>query len=257
MTRSLVSSFASFLYLSLTDSAPTGTTCHIVTELDFCNEIQYAVPGNIAQFKDAELGQTYDDYVKKMYENFEKALMQIPCEAPATQRYSLTKTCDDCRAAYKRWLCTVAMPRCEDYLSNNTHTILRNIGQAFPNGTSLSDELKNEFGSEPASKSSRNKFIDETIQPGPYKEILPCDDLCYEVVQSCPAQLEFACPLPGMHGFDGSYGRRNPDFPGVACNYPGEFRTKISAGVTSFPDLRLLVHATLLAAVLLLRGDVM
>lgn len=242
--------------MNQTDLTLPGTTCQIVTELDFCDQIQYAIPGNTVKFKDDELGQTYDGYAKKMYENFEKALMQIPCEAPATQRYSLTKTCDDCRAAYKRWLCTVVMPRCEDYLSNNTHTILRNIGQDFPNGTSLSDELKNKYGGEPASNSSRNKFIDETIQPGPYKEILPCDDLCYEVVQSCPAQLEFACPLPGFHGFDGSYGRRNPDFPGVACNYPGEFRTKISAGIISSPDPRLLGAATLLAAMLLLGGDV-
>lgn len=38
-------------------------------------------------------------------------------------------------------------------------------------------------------------MIDQKIKPGPWKEVLPCEDLCYQLVQSCPAALGFACPI--------------------------------------------------------------
>ena len=62
--------------------------------------------------------------------------------------------------------------------------------------------------------SSRNPMIDYDIQPGPYKEMLPCKDICYDLVRSCPAALQFACPLEG-HGLNYSYGS-----PSQGCNSP-------------------------------------
>ena len=44
--------------------------------------------------------------------------------------------------------------------------------------------------------SSRNPWIDAKIVPQPYKEVLPCQDLCFELVKSCPAALQFVCPKP-------------------------------------------------------------
>ena len=77
-------------------------------------------------------------------------------------------------------------------------------------------------------RNSRNPIIDEQVLPGPYKEVLPCDDLCYNVVQSCPASMGFSCPLPGDIGFNQSYGRRPEGEAGapekstvITCNYPG------------------------------------
>lgn len=67
--------------------------------------------------------------------------------------------------------------------------------------------------------SSRNPLIDDLIQPGPYKEVLPCDDLCYSLVQSCPAALGFKCPLPGR-GLERSYGKRSRN-GSITCSYLG------------------------------------
>ncbi|KAM4056013.1 stretch-activated ca2+-permeable channel component domain-containing protein [Hirsutella rhossiliensis] len=212
----------------------SGTNCKIVTDLEFCNEIQYAVPGNEQKFNNTALAKTYDDYAKAMYANFEKAMMQIPCEAPKTAQYSLSRNCDDCKVAYKRWLCTVSMPRCEDFGSSNELALERNARQAFPNGTQLPDD-----------------FIDDQIQPGPYKEVLPCDDLCYEVVQSCPAKLGFKCPQPDLVSFGFSYAQRGQNGSTVSCNYPGEARTPMSAARTLLPDL-IVVGCFSLAAALML-----
>ncbi|KAG9818558.1 hypothetical protein KCU77_g17340, partial [Aureobasidium melanogenum] len=51
-----------------------------------------------------------------------------------------------------------------------------------------SDAFRQTYGSVRATNSSRNPtIIVDTIAPGPYKEVLPCQDLCYSLVRSCPA----------------------------------------------------------------------
>jgi len=74
-----------------------------------------------------------------------------------------------------------------------------------------------------ASNSSRVPRIDVDIQPGAYLELLPCDDICYNLVASCPAALGFSCPKPGR-GLEVAYGNRgvkNKINGGVRCNYAG------------------------------------
>ncbi|KAI8658353.1 hypothetical protein NCS55_01111400 [Fusarium keratoplasticum] len=215
----------------------SGTNCMVVTDLTFCNETQYAVPGNNKKYNNTMLAKEYDDYARTMYANFEKVLAQVACEAPPESAYSLARTCDDCREAYKRWLCTVSIPRCEDVMGGSNISIIRNAFHPFPNGTKLSADFLKGQTIKPANNASRNAFIDQTIKPGPYREMLPCEDLCYDVVQSCPAQIGFSCPQPGFQSFDVSYGQRGT---GVTCNYPGEARTKISAAGVLSPSVLLL-----------------
>lgn len=194
-----------------------GDNCRIISNLAFCNETEYAVPSNDNIFNVTQLANFYDSYAQSMYGYFLNALAQIPCEAPPTQRYSLVKNCDDCAVAYKQWLCSVTIPRCEDFSTNNTFAIARNVGQAFPNGTMLPADVISSFPA--SSNSSRNPVIDQTVQPGPYREILPCDNLCYQIVQSCPAAFGFGCPQPGVVGYNVSYAPS--DGSGISCNYPG------------------------------------
>ncbi|UNI19129.1 stretch-activated cation channel mid1 [Purpureocillium takamizusanense] len=232
----------SIVYQATEFNTVSRTNCQVVTDLEFCDEIQYAVPGNSNKFNNTALAKAYDDYAKSMYANFEKVMMQIPCEAGRTSRYSLAKTCDDCRTAYKRWLCSVSIPRCEDLGSSNAFALVRNAGQAFPNGTKMSDSG---FENKPYSMVSRNVFIDQKIEPGPYKEMLPCEDICYNVVQNCPAKIGFRCPQPKLVAFNYSYGRRDSNGSTVACNYPGEARTPMSTAMRTIPNLMLVVIAIL------------
>ncbi|EPE09730.1 calcium influx-promoting protein ehs1 [Ophiostoma piceae UAMH 11346] len=211
-----------------------NVNCEVVYNLTFCNETAYAVPSNPTRFTDAtELARVYDDYASNMFSLFKNALAQIPCEAPDTQRYSLARGCADCEAAYKNWLCSVAIPRCADFNDNSTYLQPRAIGQPFPDGTFLNPSIASQYPNTSAYNASRNAFIDETIAPGPYKEVLPCDDLCYGLVQSCPSDIGFTCPLPRHIGFNTSYGQRTEaDQNGfVTCNYPGSAHY-FSAGPT-------------------------
>lgn len=214
--------------------AVLGANCKLAVGLEFCDQIQYAVPGNPFNFTNtAALIKAYDNYAKEMYSNFEKVMMQIQCETTSTEKYSLARNCDDCRAAYKKWLCTVSMPRCEDVTSMNPNAVLRNAGQKFPDGT-MDSAIVDAGLRNPAFNASRNSFIDTVIRPGPYKEILPCEEICYEVVQSCPAKIGFVCPRPHMPAFDSSYAKRDPAVP-LSCNSPGEPRTPINSGSALHP----------------------
>ena len=196
--------------------------------LEFCDQVAYSVPSNPNNpdfANSTQLAKFYDDYAAEMYRNFNRSLQQVACEAPSTQRYSLARNCTDCAVAYKDWLCSVTIPRCEDFDSGADYLQPRAMAQRFPNGEVLGGAIRDKFplADTWAYNSSRNARIDEIIKPGPYKEVLPCDDLCYNIVQSCPAVMGFSCPLPGDIGFAHSYGRRTPsgDGAGITCNYPG------------------------------------
>jgi calcium channel MID1 len=142
------------------------------------------------------------------------------------------RTCADCAAAYKSWLCSVTIPRCEDFNTEAAWLQPRNLAQPFPDGEVLDAATLGGFPNTSATRGSRNPLIDEVVRPGPYKEVLPCEDLCYNLTQSCPAQMGFGCPTPGMVGFETSYGRRGrQDENGeVYCNYPGAAHLFSAAG---------------------------
>ncbi len=191
------------------------------------------MPSNTETFANPALLATfYDDLAQSAYANFEKALAQISCEAPSTQLYSLVRTCSDCAAAYKSWLCYVTIPRCEDFNTDGAWLQPRNLQQPFPSGDVLDAATLARFPNTSATMTSRNPMIDSVVKPGPYKEVLPCEDLCYNLTQSCPSALGFNCPRPGMVGFDTSYGRRGKqDENGeVYCNYPGAAHVFSGAG---------------------------
>lgn len=196
------------------------------------------MPSNPTNFASvAALSAFYDNYAQAMWSNFEKVLQQVQCETSSTEMYSLARNCTDCAAAYRAWLCSVTIPRCEDFSTDLNYLQPRALSQSFPNGTSLPPDVLSQFPNTTAYNSSRNPLIDEFVQPGPYKEIMPCDDLCYSLVQSCPAEIGFACPLPGQYGFNTSYGRRTAadDDGAITCNYPGSAHFFSGAGFAAAP----------------------
>ncbi|KAK0727956.1 stretch-activated Ca-permeable channel [Lasiosphaeria miniovina] len=211
------------------ETNPDHGNCAIIRNLTFCDQVAYSVPSNPNKFGNATvLGQFYDNYAATMYANFNKSLAQIPCEAVSSQRYSLATNCSLCAAAYKEWLCSVTIPRCEDFSHDAAYLHPRALVQPFPNGDVLDQEALAavHFENTSAFNSSRNPMIDQFVQPGPYKEVLPCEDLCYKLAQSCPAAMGFGCPLPGDPSFASSYGQRSSN---LSCNYQGSAHLRSAA----------------------------
>ncbi|KAK1989437.1 calcium influx-promoting protein ehs1 [Colletotrichum cereale] len=226
-----------------------GDNCKIITDLQFCNETEYAVPANSNKMNITQLAQFYDNYARDMYANFQKQLAQVACEAPAVQRYSLARNCADCEIAYKKWLCSVTIPRCEDFTSPTNFSLVRNTIQPFPNGTLLPADVQAKFNAS-VNQQSRNPLIDEMIEPGPYREILPCAYLCYDLAQSCPSSLGFNCPTPDDAVFNSSYAVQVDGL--LTCNYPGAVHRPSASSLlpVSWGLLSALVFGTLSSVML-------
>jgi calcium channel MID1 len=193
-------------------------SCQVLFDLDFCDTVAYAVPSNTRfKYNDTALATIYDDQAREYYDNFTKSLAQVACDTVSESQYSLARTCDDCAKEYKSWLCMVLMPRCEDWTANDSSLVPRNVKTPFANG-SLPDMIPG-FNDSAAFARSRNPLIDEVIQPGPYKEMKPCEDMCFDIVRSCPAQMGFSCPNGAQR--ESMYGRRDPDNDRLTCNFPG------------------------------------
>ncbi|PKY05380.1 hypothetical protein P168DRAFT_325739 [Aspergillus campestris IBT 28561] len=212
-----------------TFSTKNDDNCALIHDLPFCNEVAYSVPTNPQNYKNKlpDLITTYDDHARSLYKNFTYSLAQIQCNATNNEtKWSLSVNCDDCANAYKNWLCAVTIPRCVDFSNtNNTALYPRNILRPFHNGTSLPSSAVNDtIRKSPAARHARNPWIDRLIKPGPYKEMLPCRDLCWDLVRSCPSALDFSCPEePEIWA---SYGAKNDSEEG-RCNYPeAPFRNK-------------------------------
>jgi calcium channel MID1 len=217
------------VWANMTFNTKSLDNCALMYNLSFCSEVAYAVPTNPDLFSPLdglpELQARYDSYAAQMYQYFNYSLQQIPCNTTSSAQYSLVRNCTDCARAYKQWLCAVTIPRCDDYNKTGPGLIARNVAQPFANGSSIStlpgwnSELQQPLLDSVATNSSRNPIIDRDIRPGPYKELLPCEDLCYDLVQSCPAALGFSCPLRGR-GLEESYGFRS-GADNLTCSYLG------------------------------------
>lgn len=185
-----------FAGVNLTTKAETN--CQIIYNLELCSDVAFAVPGNTSSYSAAELAKAYDDYAKSLYDTFNTSMQVVQCgdEVDASDRYSILRTCDDCKNSYRQWLCATTIPRCTDSSIDKSFLFLREQNQ------------------------SRTDFINNVIQPGVYKEILPCIDLCHGIMQDCPSSFQFQCPQKGLPGFYGAYFTKE-SASDITCNFPG------------------------------------
>lgn len=224
-----VSSLASGTAFTLGIKFKTKTerNCQLIYNMTFCKDTAYAAPGNATVYTPQQLAKEYDNHILDLYQGFNYSMQQVPCgNISEFQKYSIMRSCDDCHDSYRKWLCAVTIPRCEDYNMNKTFLATREMN------------------------TSRDSFIDEKIRPGPYKEMLPCIDMCYGIVQDCPAQMGFGCPDVDDVGFEGYYMTMVNGSTELSCNFPGAVY-KINGGMGHFSIIRLwYVFASILAVLL-------
>ncbi|KAF4632599.1 hypothetical protein G7Y89_g5527 [Cudoniella acicularis] len=197
------------VFQMITFRTTSDSNCGVIFNLTFCDNVAYSVPTNPnLNMSSTDLANWYDTGASSAYVFFNKVIAQIPCDTTSSAQYSLAANCTLCETAYKQWLCAVMIPRCIDFSSTETYLQPRAMGQPFPNGSFLSPDLS-AANQTLATNGSRVPSIDSGIGPGPYKEILPCDELCYNLVRACPASMGFSCPVPHDSTFSTSYGVTN------------------------------------------------
>jgi calcium channel MID1 len=82
--------------------------------------------------------------------------------------------------------------------------------------------------------------------------MIPCEDLCFDIVRSCPAKLAFACPNSPAREL--AYGKRDPNDMELRCNFPGAVVKLNIQGAAGMLDIRLgltVLMAVVVAASLL------
>ncbi|KAG0354390.1 stretch-activated Ca2+-permeable channel component-domain-containing protein [Gamsiella multidivaricata] len=204
--------------------------CVLITDLQFCQEVAYAVPitpqstlpgggGAANSTVHQDIKHFYDDFTSNLMDNFQKVLGQYDC---SKSQYSLIRNCTDCTRAYRRWLCSVSIPRCTDV--EDVMDTENNLGYVAPTADPntaqnpyLIDRTNGPVIVERNTNTSRGAIAqlsqNSLMNPGDYGEVLPCIDLCFDVVQSCPNFLEFNCPVKNMAG---NYAHMNSH--GYRCN---------------------------------------
>ncbi|KAK9369739.1 stretch-activated Ca2+-permeable channel component-domain-containing protein [Lipomyces kononenkoae] len=225
----------------------TNSTCQVIYGLGFCDEIGYAVPSNTSLSRD-DLRSWYDDLAIGLYSGFNKSLQIAPCDVNVDVRYSIMRTCDQCRASYKRWLCLSLIPRCYESATNLALALAD--GSHDPSGLSEISGLAYR-----ARGTSRNDFLNDDLNPDDYTELMPCSYVCHKVMQDCPSNLQFLCPLP-RKGLYQAYGLLNATLHNGAtfnldtatCNFISPVDA-FSAGVSSLDNfnVKLLVIAMVFA----------
>lgn len=147
------------------DEEPSSPVCRMIPKnsLSFCSMVDYAA---VVDEQDLD-GSTFDATAKYYYENVNVVLQRFGCSA----KYSLY-TCDDCREAYKYWVCSVKFQPCGRF-ANPTDGIV-------------------EYSPELCSSTSSSSCIEGTTGRS-----RTCLSLCEDVVRKCPYVLNFQCPTVG------------------------------------------------------------
>ncbi|KAI9717729.1 MAG: stretch-activated cation channel mid1 [Chrysothrix sp. TS-e1954] len=238
------------IYPQMNFTTKRDENCAVIYNLSFCSDVAYAVPANPYNPKVSsvqDLAAVYDSFSAALWKNFTYSLMMTPCNTTPSAQYSLVAGCDNCTTAYKTWLCAVTIPRCEDFLVSPSDNLTqdngfdqsflmpRNVAQQPLPGSVVPPIVNSTQLDWVATNSSRNNdTIAGLIQPGPYMEVLPCEDLCYDLTRMCPASLQFACPKPGSMLMAASYGKRGIAKGGSGtCSAPGVLYFQSSAALVT------------------------
>lgn len=154
-----------------TGEEPSKPTCRLIQKdsLAFCSMVDY-----VAVVDEDDLdGAKFDAKAKFYYENVDVVLQRFGCHA----RYSLYK-CDDCREAYKYWICSIKFQKCGHHLTPSSS----NVDE---------EELYEPVICTTSSSSTTAAAACESGVTGRHRT---CLSLCEDVVRKCPYVLNFQCP---------------------------------------------------------------
>lgn len=134
--------------------------------------------------------------------NFTANLLTFPC---GRDMYSPLVTCQDCQAAYRRWLCSVSFIRCGEPSPQSPDSL-----GTTPSAATVTDTGVRSAGSgqrqvpsalipvlAPTSTGGSNPRNTNLPALGTsYQMLLPCLETCNAAARACPPFLQFKCPLP-------------------------------------------------------------
>ncbi|KAL9931833.1 hypothetical protein V8E36_009383 [Tilletia maclaganii] len=181
----------SILYPAIKMLTKSSPNCRLVSDLDFCPSVAYSIP--IAPGIETAVAIAAANLtITPNMANFTRMINTFPCGDPYFGSYSVVSTCEDCKNAYRDWLCAVVLPRCTDpiapELSAASQLGTELTGAPTGTNTRLLPYIvnRNVEGSNNGTTPSRRPYIDKLLRPGTYGELLPCIYTCHFVSRACP-----------------------------------------------------------------------
>jgi calcium channel MID1 len=185
--------------------------CPLVHSLPYCPMVSYSVPlpappAGATSYTDANLPQSVRDAVIASVSNFTSSLRTFPC---GRDWYSPLQTCTGCQNAYRKWVCSIAFPRCGESIPDSSRGVASSSitsQLAFndnPNAAPDDPLPQAALVSRSANAAPRSPFLPSLNAA--YSELLPCIETCQTVDRSCPPLLGWKCPAVNVNA-DMSYG---------------------------------------------------
>uniref|UniRef100_H3GX91 FZ domain-containing protein n=1 Tax=Phytophthora ramorum TaxID=164328 RepID=H3GX91_PHYRM len=154
---------------------PGNAMCRYVAKdsLSFCSMVDYMAVVDA----DDPTGARFDVKAEFYYRNVDIVLQRFGCHA----KYSVYG-CDDCREAYKYWVCSIKFQKC----GSQTVTTDRGATKLQYN-TDVCDYTTTATST--ATTTSKTTCVEGSS--GRYRT---CLSICEDVVRKCPYVLNFQCP---------------------------------------------------------------
>jgi len=197
-----------------------------VHALPYCPTTAYSVPlppppSDALAYDASNLPENLTAPLLAYLTNFTTSLLTVACGRDV---YSPLQTCADCQAAYRRWLCSVSLPRCGEFPLNPPSP----PPPPPPQQQRQQDALAvpslplPALQPQPSGTLSRNPALGNATAD--YAVLLPCIETCHAADRTCPIFLGFKCPKVATAGesygvgFVDSWDGDTPDggAPGVA-----------------------------------------
>lgn len=161
---------------------PETPVCRRIAKdmLGFCSMVDYMA---VVDATDLD-GSAADARAKSYYDSVHVLLQRFGCH----NKYSLYG-CDDCRDAYKYWICSVKFQKCGSAASTAS-------GSSIEDPTAFSPQLCPQTASASVTATGESKADTETMPctEGVTGRFRTCLSLCEDVVRKCPYVLNFQCP---------------------------------------------------------------
>ncbi|KAH8993747.1 stretch-activated Ca2+-permeable channel component-domain-containing protein [Lactarius akahatsu] len=171
-------------------------SCQLVHALPYCPTTAYAVPlpappARALAYDSSNLPTSLTAPLFGYLTNFTTSLLTTACGRDA---YSPLQSCADCQAAYRRWLCSISLPRCGEFPQTPSDPQQQQQQTLAVPAPALVPQM--------SGMTPRNAALGNASN---YTALLPCIETCNAVDRACPVFLGFRCPLPQFTAY-ASYG---------------------------------------------------
>ncbi|KAK2465039.1 hypothetical protein APHAL10511_003115 [Amanita phalloides] len=208
--------------------------CSLVHSLSYCPSVAYSVPldasllpSGYSAFDSTSLPSNVSKSLLSSLTNFTTNLLTFPC---GRDMYSPLVTCEDCQAAYRRWLCAVSFVRCSEPSPQQPGSFTTTMPAPIATGMGVrrsQQQVLSALVPVPTPTSINGSNPRNPSLPGlsaNYLMLLPCLETCNAAARACPPLLQFKCPVSrfnagasyGVGYIDGFGGDQGKGATGVA-----------------------------------------